>query len=306
MPIVANWHEHWILRQTIGMNVAGFDCGGTSSRLQVCDPTGKVIFESKSGAANWASTPREVLHTHLRTLCSDAPKISTAAVCMAGLLTDQDKSDLKGLVSELLPDAEVIPYPDYAASLSACDDPDAICVISGTGSLISSFGVNGIVKSGGGGPLLGDVGSGFWAGKVLLTEWLIPSQRERISPAALECVRKVLGANDEPGVVAAVYRNRTPGGQLLANLGGELARAADAGDEYCQGILGSAMQPLADLVHDHMRHQGFPERKFKVYRTGGFWDASPMVIRFFESWLRMQTYAPKLTPLEGAVRLATQ
>lgn len=288
------------------MIVAGFDCGGTSSRFQVTDAAGTVLFESKSGAANWASTPREVLQTHLRTLCIGAPEVQSAAVCMAGLLTDEDKSEVNDFVSGILPGARISTFPDYAASLAACDDPDAICVISGTGSLISSFGENGIVKSGGGGPLLGDVGSGFWAGKMLLTEWLIPSQRERISEAALGCVQKILGATDEPGVVAAVYRNRTPGGQLLAQVGGELARAADAGDEYCQGILGSSMQPLADLVHDHMRHQGFPERKFKIYRAGGFWDASPMVIKFFESWLRMQTYAPPLSPLEGAVRLATQ
>ena len=289
------------------MIVLALDCGGSTCRARFVDTAGAILHEGKSGPANWSSTPRQSLLSHLREAVEGGPKPDFALACMAGLLTNRQKAEASDALAEISGAPRAMAVPDYVASLASCDDPNAVCVVSGTGSLVCSFDESHqVVKSGGGGPLLGDWGSGYWAGRTALGRFLFPREHAAPSPEVRSALSEVFGSDEINECLAAIYQAEGPPAPKVAAFGSVIARKATEGDEYCQSILADAMQPLADLTIEHMRQQGFPQRKFKVYRTGGFWEASHFIPKFFEMLLHLPTHVPPLSPLEGAVRIAQQ
>jgi len=288
------------------MTVLALDCGGSSIRSRIVDSDSSVVFEGASGPGNWASTPRETLQANLLQSLENSPKPDFALVCMAGLLSPQDREQASQLVRELSGARKSLAVPDYYATHASCSDPDAVCVLSGTGSMVCSARPDGtIAKSGGGGPLLGDWGSGYWVGRTALGRYLFPRDSAQPPESITATLAQVaIGASlDE--MIASLYQEDRPA-TAIARFGSMVAQLATAGDEYAQGVIADSMQPLADLTIEHMRNEGFPQRKFKVYRTGGFWDASHYVVKYFEVLLRLPTHPPPLSPLEGAVLLAQQ
>lgn len=280
------------------------DCGGSSSRALIQDANGSVLMETKSGPANWAATPVADLSAHIHLALSNAPKIDFAAICMAGVLTEDDQAEVTNIVQSACQVKVCHVYPDSMASLASCDDPNAVCVISGTGSLVCSFDdSNQLVKSGGGGPLVGDYGSGYWAGRTALARFLFPRPDTFVQSKLPAWLADRYGSQDFSVCLSQIYRTASPQAEI-ATIGSAVAKLATDGDETAQSILADAMQPLADLTLEHMRSQGFPQRKFKVYRTGGFWTASHYVVKYFEILLRLPTFEPTLTPLDGAMKLA--
>ncbi len=281
-----------------------FDCGGSSSRSRIETVSGVLVHEGSSGPANWASSPRDLVREHMsQCLQGFSGHVAHATVCMAGILTEQNRLDCQALVTEIAKCDQVRAVPDYYASLAACDDDNAVCVISGTGSLVCSFeDSNQVVKSGGGGPLLGDWGSGFWAGKTALGRFLYAREHNAPPESLRTSVAKLFGSADINEVLSILYRRPSPAAEL-AKLGSDVAALADEGDEFAQSILVDAMQPLAELTIEHMRNHGFPQRRYKVYRAGGFWKASHFVTKFFEVQLHLPTFEPPLSPLEGAMKL---
>ena len=273
-------------------------------RSLVQTAVGEALFEGRSGPANWAATPRDELTSHLREALAGAPSIDHAVVCMAGLLTAQDRAEVCELIKALTHASTCEAHSDAMASLASCDDPNAICVISGTGSLVCSFDESHqMVKSGGGGPLIGDYGSGFWTGRTALARFLFPRADAFGNSKLPEWLKQEYGSGDISVCLSQIYRTSSPQAEI-ARVGSVVASFATDGDETAQSILADAMQPLADLTLEHMRSQGFPARKFKIYRTGGFWSASHFVVKYFEILLRLPTFEPPLTPIQGAMKLA--
>lgn len=275
------------------------DCGGTRSRVLLEAEDGSVLVERENGPANWAATPRHELAENLKQLLEGLPTPRSAGVFMAGLLTEGDRAELTTLLNGFSP-AHWNAFPDTMSSLAACDNPDAVCVISGTGSGICSFdSSHQMVKSGGGGPLIGDFGSGFYAGRVALARFLSP---EPELPDLAERLEAEYGPGGLSAWLSKLYAMPSPQAEI-AQIGSLVASLATEGNEACQGILADALQPLANLTLDHMRSQGFPERPFRVYLSGGFWEASHYVPKLFGILLRLPTYRPPLTPLQGAMKL---
>lgn len=276
------------------------DCGGTSSRARLEAEDGTLLDERAAGPANWAATPRTELCTNLSELLSGITEVKLGVICMAGVLTDKDKQEVSELLGSLIP-CKWHSLPDTLASLAACDDPDAVCVLSGTGSAVCSYdATNQMVKSGGGGPLIADYGSGFYAGRTALARFLVSGAE---LPNLADKLDAAYGTGGVSTWLSNIYRQTSPQAEI-ARVGSMVANLATDGDESCQSILGEAMQPLADLTIAHMRNQGFPERQFKVFLSGGFWDASHYVAKLFGIYLQMPTYRPQLTPIQGAMKIA--
>ncbi len=281
------------------ITLLALDCGGTRCRALAQSADGTIVAEREGGPANWAATPRHELQGNLKELL-EGLHADVGVVCMAGILTPEDKQELATLLNTFTP-ATWHAFPDTESSLAACDDPNAICVISGTGSGVCSYNdAHQMVKSGGGGPLIGDVGSGFHTGRTALSRFLV-------SGAELPRLQEKLDAEYGNGGIqtwlATIYATPSPQTEI-AKVGSIAAALATDGDETCQSILAEAMQALADLTLQHMHAQGFPERQFKIYLSGGFWEASPFIPKLFTMLLRTPTYRPRLSPLQGAMKLA--
>lgn len=275
---------------------AGLDGGGTHTRILVTDGI-TPVFEFTAGPTNWSSTAPAELESALRELAENAPPIESVAGCFAGLLTDSQATEAKLLIAEIFKTPRCVAVPDYAAALRACDDPNALLVISGTGSLVASrTGTGSLVKSGGGGPMLGDDGSGFALGRLAIQKWIY---REPMSELMALALFGFFGTEKCDDAVAQLYKLPRPATEI-ARLGGALA---ELGTPEMSTLLIGQMQALARVVTNHIAQFHFDGAP-TVYRAGGFWNSSSLLISSFDSELGVRSLPVPNPPVFGAVALA--
>ncbi|MEQ1822349.1 MAG: BadF/BadG/BcrA/BcrD ATPase family protein, partial [Fimbriimonadaceae bacterium] len=134
----------------------GIDGGGSTCRAVVIDEFDKTVFQGQGGASNFSSTPARTLRRSVARALEAAPKVDQICGCFAGLINSEARDRARELVGTLLPDCPITLTADYAAALRASPPDTTACLIAGTGSIVCSITPEGYVKSGGGGPLLGD------------------------------------------------------------------------------------------------------------------------------------------------------
>lgn len=226
------------------------------------------MSEAKSGPGNWASTPREDFRRHVREAGSGLQPVAVCG-CFAGLLTAVDKRECEAELADAFPGAVVEARPDYHAVLAGHNDPEAIGLIAGTGSLVFSFVGERIVKSGGGGALLGDEGSAFRMGRGVVRRYLFENDQ-----SLRDEVGAVLGATEENDLIAAIYRSGAPAGQV-AKLAQVAARRAQDGETWAGTLTRQELQALALVAERHAQRHHAERAAWKVAVAGGLWDIHP-------------------------------
>lgn len=284
------------------MIVVGLDCGGSSTRAEAILLDGTVAFEGTGGPSNWASTPRDQLKESLASALAGVPNFESGVCAMAGILTESDADGAKAIFTELgYENFEVV--PDFHASLRACNSEDAVCVISGTGSIISSFYEGSVVKSGGGGPLLGDCGSGFYCGRLAIQKLLEPGCPAQFVEVIQPILDEEFGTSAVNDVLAEIYRSRKAPAPKIARVGSKIAALA-TDNEMCHEIVIANVELLVTQVKNHILCYPPINQLVKVFRAGGFWASSPVVREHFEVQLGLETAEIPLSPVRGASLLA--
>lgn len=290
--------------------VVGLDCGGSTSRALATDESGKAAWRSQAGAANLATTDREVLEANIRSLLAGCPPVDAVCGCFAGLLTSEDSDAAKSLLRELVPYALVRAEPDFVAALWSAPEGVDVVVVAGTGSLVCSRDGPGWNKSGGGGYLLGDPGSGFRFGLAALKHFL----QDPAAASGHLCseVQRLYGTTDPQTVIARTYRP-APAVKRIAGL---MSAFAEDFSQHQAYALESAQTELAQLANQVICHtqRYFPGlNSVTVGLTGGVWKiAKPLAKRFADELERSETARKWKTvqlakpPVEGAAKLARQ
>lgn len=156
-----------------------------------------------------------------------------------------------------------------------------------------------MVKSGGGGPMIDDVGSGASFARRIIRGYVRETAEYR--PLEAEILAALdAGTVDAPNnaIPAAIYRSPAPA-QVLAAAGSRLVRVEN---RTLDQALRLEMADLAGIVRTHL--DLYPKENPRIFRFGGFWNASERVQRYFEEALGLPTFEPPNTPLWGAVALA--
>lgn len=272
------------------------------------DPGGNTLFEGQSGPANWASTPQKTLVGNLRQATAGAPRAEAVCACFAGLLTPDDKKRAEIELSVLFPGAKIEARPDYHAALAACPDGTDCCVIAGTGSTVFSWRGAEVVKSGGGGYLLGDRGSAFRYGRAVVQRFF--EQPNDVSERVLSAIEANFGTRDVSAVVAEVYRRSSPPA-FLATFATTLAEEAEAGEGYAQSLIAEESRELASIVAKHLDQFAPGSDSPYIVLAGGLWQSHASYRPAFESALAgaLEPRSPRVSLLEtpavvGAARLA--
>jgi glucosamine kinase len=289
----------------------GLDCGGSSCRAIAVDEAGAVLHAGQGGPANLASTPPKRLEANVRKACDGAPRPDYVAGCFAGLLIESDRERALALLRSIAPHAQIRAEPDYVAALMACEPPPDLCIVGGTGSLVCSRHEGGVVRSGGGGYLLGDVGSACQYGRAVVRHFLAAGAKG-LSDATLAALEKQFGSAVENEVLAALYRGGAPAARL-AKFAPALARDAQAGEPYAQQAMREQTAELAAIVRNHYDRYHNSKRNISICLAGGLWDASPIFQSQLEAALCGAFSEVELSlcriaraPVHGAVRLARE
>lgn len=249
------------------MRFLGIDGGGTACRAAVIDEEGDVVFLAQGGAANFSSTPTKTLHRSIEQALKLAPTVQQICGCFAGLVHEEARQQAARIVGLTIPGIPVSLMPDYAAALRASPEETTVCVIAGTGSIVCSKSSTGFVKSGGGGPLLGDEGSGFAYGRHLIREFL----RTGEGPEKLLVeIRKKLGTIESNEVLGRIYTSAAPAA-LVASFAASFFRDVTAGAEYAKSALEQETKLLAKTVMLHLERYHSTEIEPMISLAGSIW-----------------------------------
>ncbi len=289
----------------------GLDCGGSTSRLLAVDESGEPIFEGHGGPANLLTTPLSIVEQSLREAAEGCPLADAACGAFAGLVGEDERRRALDLLQKTFPDASLRAEPDYAAAHAAAPPGTDVTVIAGTGSLVCGYDAHGkLAKTGGGGYLLADEGSGFRYGRAALAHFVHePGAR---SPELVDAVYQIFGSREAAVVTTALYAVASPQ-NLLARLVPAFAADLDAGATYAQTGCEKESAELAAVVAKHIETHLFDRPFVRIALTGGVWNATDHLQRQFRSSLeerlpkrQIEIERTKRPPVQGAVALAKE
>lgn len=296
------------------MNVfIGIDGGGSTTRAAVGDPLGAILKEQRSGPSNWSTTSRDLWARHVFEAIVGLPPAQAVCGCFAGLLTKEDIAAAESMLMGIAPGSVVRCAPDYEAALAACEPDVTCCVLAGTGSLVCSYEGERVVKSGGGGYLLGDSGSATAVGSAALKLTLIGSDAgHEPSEGLKEHIRELLGSLDRDEALSALYRSEAP-----AALAARVARAveldAEGGLPYALDIAHRQMDQLAVITLSHLGRYHGEISPWVVALAGGLWETGPIFADLYREALSrkvgnhgVEVRRLEVEPVLGALRLAAR
>lgn len=150
-----------------GETIIGLDIGGTKTHgIKIVG--GIVVDDRLAGSSNTQNVSIETAALNLSFLLESlgAAKAAHIYVGAGGMDTNNDKAQLRRLISPHAPGVEITIVHDTRLILAAAGARTGIAVIAGTGSAAWGVAADGReARVGGWGYLLGDEGSGYWLGR---------------------------------------------------------------------------------------------------------------------------------------------
>lgn len=302
--------------------LVGIDAGGSSTRVlaeQVDTEnlsTSAVIFRGQSGPANVLSTPRGSFTNHLYRATEGCPEPSLVCGCFAGLISSKQESFVKEMLHNIFPNSDIRAFPDYCAAHFASLPIADVTVISGTGSIVCSLVKNQFQKSGGGGYLVGDRGSGFVIGRRLL-EIFFEGSLNLTDEIEVE-LASVLGSSSHLEIVSRLYTEQGAP-RKIARLAALVGKLAENGAHWALEIIRDEMRHLARTTANHIvQFIELDGREIRISLAGGLWKSAKIFPVTFNNALEkelashasLQQIQPfkveilRSPPVTGALRMA--
>ncbi|MDR3128283.1 MAG: hypothetical protein LBT99_03030 [Bifidobacteriaceae bacterium] len=228
--------------------IVGFDCGATSTKLQVYSTNGQKILNLSDGPANFTlnfnNSANNVL-TLLAELLTKLGKTGKCQLCVigaAGIEAGDNKAKLAKLIVKQFPQLlnKVIIINDaQLAHLAKLEGQIGILAVSGTGSIIlSNF--NNIWKiTGGRGYLLGDQGSAHWLGLQALKNIMNEIDNNKPPSSQSKNIYKKIGVkeNNRGDILSWTYKAPRSDIAALAILVDDNTLLNKAGEELVKQII---------------------------------------------------------------------
>lgn len=249
----------------------GLDCGGSSCRALVLDDELEPVFLAQGGSANLSTTPETVLDRSLHRALDGLPPVDFTCACFAGLISDERRAQAEALLRPLVGDGVLWIEADYVAALRAAPEETDACVIAGTGSVVCSWVGDHVERSGGGGYLLGDEGSGFRYGRAALRAYLADpvGASETLRYAVVMTFRTL-----EPAEVLSQLYGAPAPAAVLATLSTAFAQDVANGVPYAEEVLQEESSALAMTIDSHLRRHRPELVGGQIALAGGLWKRS--------------------------------
>lgn len=307
---------------------AGIDGGGSTTRVLIASEDGAVAGQGHAGPCN----PNSVgLHAAVGAIAEafaaawnaagfshgpghaahpGAHRIAAAFFGIAGFTAFPNREELQHQLATLpwLSGARVEVDNDLRiAWAGALGGDPGVVVIAGTGSAAYGRTHDGrSARSGGGGPLLDDGGSGAWLAARALHAALRDSDGrgpKTALTAAAQAFFQAESALEVAGRVASGAIDRA----ALARFAAIVLDQAEAGDAEAQRVVQSGAEELADAA-DAVRRSLFADGPVAISLSGGLSSVSSYARRFQQAAAaRMPTakfLSARYSPLAGAMTLA--
>lgn len=256
----------------------GIDGGGSGTRAVAVDVAGSVIFQGEGGPSNLATLDGQSALRGVFDAVKGCPRPDFVCGCFAGVVDERTRERALEPLHKWLPHARLEVRPDYHAAVAAASEGTTSVVIAGTGSVVASLMRGEVVKTGGGGPLLGDQGSAFAVGRRMLQVGLLGVPLPSEVQAALQ---ERLGSLDLGAAISAIYASPNPA-SIVAKLAPVVAEAAKAGNTEAGHCVNQEMSALAELAAMHVLRFHADVDSPRLTLAGGLWEASTLFMECFE------------------------
>lgn len=304
----------------MGPCIVGVDGGGTKSDGVIVDLEGYVKGRFSGGPANYQALGkkgvREALDDLFRRGLEEAgiPKGDIACIVlgMAGVGRAEDEEVIAEVIRSLGWSCRVLCCSDALVALvGAFGNGPGIILIAGTGSIcLGRDEAGNLVRCGGWGYLLDDVGSGYFIGQQAVVAGLRAWDGRGKQTRLRSLVEERFGLRSIEGVVRKIYiegMNR----EATAGLAPMVFAAADGGDEVAQEIVERAGRGLGEMVKTVAVELGWEGRKVRVSYAGGVFERANAVIPWIHREVAkvsedVEISPPRFEPSVGAALLGFQ
>ncbi len=226
--------------------ILGVEGGGTKTAWVLVERNGvdlQVLEQGKLPPSNFRlATPER-----LRAIFSQLPKeIDRAGIFLAGCGTEEDRTSLSRLCSEIWPKAKIVTGSDRDSGLAAAlGHADGIVVNAGSGSSVTGRRGEHIEKAGGWGHILGDAGGGYYISVQALRLVLREYDLHRGEAQFAASILRALSLNNFDQLVRWA---QTADKMEIAMLAPVVCEAATNGDERVTEILEEGARALSEYT----------------------------------------------------------
>lgn len=301
------------------MYIIGIDGGGTSTQGAIANHELSIIAESQVGATNYHNvgfdTAKERLGHLLNNLLIqagiDISELSGICFGGAGIDSDADKETLIGIFRALGWQGSLIVVNDSVTALTGGNRGlEGMVLISGTGSIgYASYGEC-MVRCGGWGQLIDDVGSGYYLGISALKGIMEAYDYRRARTKLWDPVAEHLGIRQEEDIIHFLYHPQT-GKEKIAELAPYVIQLAHedplASEIYHAGING-LVHIITGLIKQVESEIPTHEKRYTLALGGSLLTKSQVYREAFikaiaEKHPEVEVHLPYEGPVAGALRI---
>jgi N-acetylglucosamine kinase-like BadF-type ATPase len=231
------------------------DGGGTEARFCACNENNELLFNKSYGSTNYKTASYQVAKDNLtqgivdlvETLEIERHEIIGTVVGVSGCDTEEDKK----VYIKILKDLEFLCDRFYVCNdtelaFRAISNTKGLCVVAGTGSIVTAYDDNQLVdRVGGWGSPLSDLGSGYWIGAQILSKlirWLDGMNEDKL-PIYDDIVDQYSYSNE-----VLQWRLSKLSTNEVAAISELVFSYANSGNLVCKNIVKSSAMHISDLI----------------------------------------------------------
>lgn len=302
--------------------VLGVDGGGTKTVAAIVNFHGELCGVGQGGPSNYDDLGREVVRENISEAVRQARDMAglgetpfaSAFFGMAGVVTDQDRSAIRQIVSGIPAvdvDRAVIDHDCRIALAGGLIGRPGMVLITGTGT--SCFGQNAAGAkwlSGGWGYLISDEGSGYWLGLQALRLAAMAADGRVEAGRLSGLVMDYLQLAEARELMHRLYVQGLSRREI-AQIAPMVFDAAQNGDLAALQLIEQGAGDLAVCVEAAARQLAMLSDGCQIVQTGGLVNAGEIYLRPLRSAIMRkipdaQFLKPELPPVFGACVLALQ
>jgi len=242
-----------------GKVLIGLDGGGTKTLTVCVDQDLKVIGRAHSACSNHNSVGPEKAKAAITEGVTNVLKeanrtiADVAGIClgMSGVDRPSDRLMIEEWLAELLPGVPFKVGNDALIALASGTDGhfSGVVVISGTGTISYAFARDGrTCRAQGWGPILGDEGSGYHIGELVLRAVMRAKDEMGPQTSLTNAVLSELQVEKEEDLVTWAYSKHDQGWQRVSQLSILAHKCAKEGDAVATQILDAAAAAILSAV----------------------------------------------------------
>jgi len=265
----------------------GVDGGGTKTICIAVNHEKKQIGKATSGSTNQNSVGAEVAQQNLFQCINECLKqanttadhVISICLCMSGVDRPSDKAMIKNWLSTILkPSTHIMIENDAVAALvsGTMGHLYGIVVICGTGMIAVGYDKDGKSnRAGGWGPLLGDKGSGYDIGQMVLQAATMSHDKTAPATTLLQAVLDHLNLVNPSDIIGWAYKDTV--WERFAKLAPLAFEHAQKGDEVAKRIVNDAALALGNVVITVAKTLSLQNATFPLVFAGGNLAGNPML-----------------------------